>query len=205
MLATTAAELHAIIQRDLARLRGDEGNRLEIGKRSEVIRRLIAARAALTKSTGQGEITREQIIESPAWGELLSALEADLRVAFSAWPAVVWCIDSAFAAWRRGDETVEERARRHVHMGVGLRASIARLLDPVGASSRAEAEDAYRMLGLAYPGPPPTGASAAARDEAARIAAHPEFQRIARLITNAIAPFPEALAAATATLENAKG
>lgn len=200
LLATTAAELHAIIQRDLARLRGDEGNRLEIGKRSEVIRRLIAARAALTKSSGQGEITREQIIESPAWGELLEALEADLRVAFAAWPEVPWGIDRAFAAWQH-DEAADERARRHAQMGVVLRAGIARLLDPVGSTSRAEAEDAYRLLGLAYVGRPPTAASAAARDEAARIAEHPEFQRIARLITKAIAPFPEALAAATAALE----
>jgi transcriptional regulator with XRE-family HTH domain len=204
LLATTGAELHAMIQRDLARLRGAEGSRLEIGKRSEVIRRLIAARAALTKSTGQGEITREQILESPAWHDLLAALETDLRVAFSAWPEVAWGIDRAFAAWRRADETVDERARRHMHIGVGLRASIARLVDPVGATSRAEAADAYRLLGLGYPGAPPTAAAAAARDESARIAAHPEFQRIAQLITNAIAPYPDALAAASVALQSVK-
>lgn len=35
----------------------------------------------------------------------------------------------------------------------------------------------------------------------ARIVAHPEFVRVVRLITEAIAPYPEALAAATKAIE----
>lgn len=109
-----ATELHALIQGDLDRLRGPEGEQLELGKRSEVIRRLVAASAVLAKTTQKDALTVEQVVASSGGRELL----AQLADALSAIPAGGWAIEHAGRALASGlDEEARDLLRRQVAAG----------------------------------------------------------------------------------------
>lgn len=108
----TATELHEMILGDLARLRGADGAVLEIGKRSEVIRRLVAAQTALSKTSSQSALTLEQIFASAAGEELIASL-AD---ALSQIPTTRWALEHAARVLASGeaDATARDLLRRQV-------------------------------------------------------------------------------------------
>jgi hypothetical protein len=121
-----------MIQSDLARLRGTEGDVLELGKRSEVIRRLVAAQTALTKTTSQGSLTVEEILASSGGRELIALLAE----ALSQIPTGRWAVEHAARALASGaeDEAVRDLVRRQVAACYGgdlaRRAHEAGALDP---------------------------------------------------------------------------
>lgn len=58
---SNAARLNRMILADLDRLEGDEGSTLELGKRSEIIKKLSDARVGLARATEETSLTLERI------------------------------------------------------------------------------------------------------------------------------------------------
>lgn len=164
-----ASELHATIRSDLARLRGTEGEGLELGKRSEVIKRLVDAQASLKKSTGSGQLTVEHILGSSAWDDLLGTIVE----ALVHWPCAVWALKSTTADLAKGPESDEARMKRLR----GIRACY-------GGDLMREADTAAKL----HAGAVRAGADA---DEL-KILEHPKFLAAVKVIVDATAPFPDA-------------
>lgn len=64
-LQSNAARLNRMILSDLARLEGEDGAALELGKRAEVLKKLSDAQVSLAKATGETVLTMQRIAAHP--------------------------------------------------------------------------------------------------------------------------------------------
>lgn len=168
-----AAELHETIRSDLARLRGAEGGELELGKRSEVIKRLVDAQASLAKRTGAGQLTVDQILASSAWVELLGTITESLEH----WPVAIWAVNRTLAARANGPESDEARDLRRRQIRACYYGDIMREAR-VAQEARANATGDEREL-----------------------LENPMLQGTLKIVTSALARHPEALADVIHALE----
>lgn len=174
----------------------------------------IAAKVGVDKSlvtrwiSGERKPSKAQIpklrelygIPDEAWGELAQAgARARARrkaasVPTESAPAPELPVDEVEDTY--ADESNNESLRRYIREGIRELKLDTKLSGTKRAEALKKLVDAQVALDRS------TGANALSMS---RIVAHAEFQRVVRLITAAISPYPEALDAATKALEAARG
>lgn len=191
--ADAVAELHEVIRTDLERLRGPDGEQLALGARSEVIRRLVGAQAALARSTSGGALTCEQILSSTAWEQIVNLL----RDAIGVLPAGVGAVDAVVRAIASDGAIADvdrDQLRRAIAAGLGGElAHRARRACP-DCSWRAAADRLTRR-------DPAEHAARIGPLTEEQIVEHPAFARLMARVTGALADHPLALREVSVALE----